>query len=280
MSLVQTDRAAYEALFAFWRDAGVDHGYDDLPIDRTYQPPRPDPRQKPELKLVSRTSDARIDPALALEQARLLAAQATSLDMLRSTIRQFDLHPLHALGAKTAHFWHSLTTTGPVNDPVLVVTGPHALTTSSHSAQPGADLDPTNAPGPAQRLLEKMLRASGLFDRAVLTSCLFCATPGGRSPTNEELEINLPFLERLIHLLCPRLVLVMGQDAILTLTGQTGSILTLRGQTFSLRARHGEAFRKPINAKALLDPNFILAKPVAKQKTWLDLLEVLDPLDA
>ena len=78
---------------------------------------------------------------------------------------------------------------------------------------PGADEDRQGEPfvGRAGQLLNSMLRAMGNPRESVyIANVLKCRPPGNRDPSPSEVAACLPYLQRQIELLRPRLILAVG----------------------------------------------------------------------
>ena len=116
-----------------------------------------------------------------------------------------------------------------------------------------------------------LLAAVGL-DRTTtyITNTLYWRPPGNRAPTPEELAQCLPFLERQVELLAPKLLIYAGATAVKAMLGTTEGITRLRGRWFSLR----QPERDPIPAMPMFHPAYLLRQPARKRDSWRDLLAV------
>lgn len=262
MNSAHLDTTATESLLAFWRDAGVEACYGDVAIDRTYLAP-------PALKAVARATAsvaAPVAPAVtadALSEARRLAASAADLEALGQAIAGFEGCPLRAMGAKQSVFCRG----NPEGDLLIIGEGP------------GAEEDARGQPfvGKTGQLLDRMLTAAGLLDRAFITNTVFWRPPGNRTPTPEEQAVCAPFVERAFTLLRPKAVLLLGAAASKSVLRTDVGIMKLRGQWQDWRLGEGD-----VAAPALptLHPAFLLRQPQAKRQVWADLLSLADRMDA
>jgi uracil-DNA glycosylase family 4 len=94
----------------------------------------------------------------------------------------------------------------------------------SHTAEvvllgeaPGAKEDELGLPfvGRSGRLLDELLAAAGLDRADVFIANVFKARPpGNRDPTAAEVAHHLPWLERQLELIAPRLVIPLGRHAL------------------------------------------------------------------
>jgi DNA polymerase len=131
--------------------------------------------------------------------------------------------------------------------------------------------------GPAGRLLDRMLAAIGLArDEVYITNILPWRPPGNRSPTDSEIAACLPFVERHVELVAPRIVIPVGGTAAKTLLGATQGIMRLRGRWLSYQSA---AMAAPVPARAILHPAYLLRQPAQKRETWIDLLAIRAKLD-
>jgi uracil-DNA glycosylase family 4 len=139
---------------------------------------------------------------------------------------------------------------------------------------PGADEDRQGEPfvGQAGQLLTQMLRAIGLDrDTVFIANILKCRPPENRDPEAAEVENCLPFLQRQIQLVQPRLILVVGVIAAHNLLNVDTPIEKLRGQVH----HYGE---QQIPVVVTYHPAYLLRSPAQKRMSWADLLLVQDEL--
>lgn len=193
----------------------------------------------------------------AAATAATMAASATTLAHLRQSLAAFDACPL----SRTAT---NLVFTDGSEQAVLVMVG----------EAPGAEEDRLGRPfvGPSGKLLDLMLASIGLDRSQVLiTNTVFWRPPGNRSPTSSEIATCLPFVERLIEIVAPRLIVTLGGPAAMALLGVQDSVGRLRGRWFSYQTA---AMIRPIPATALFHPAYLLRSPAQKRLAWRDLLAI------
>jgi DNA polymerase len=126
---------------------------------------------------------------------------------------------------------------------------------------PGADDDASGKilTGAAGDLMDKMLAAIEMSRESVsIVPMLFWRTPGGRTPTREEIDLARPFVDRAIEMLNPRLVLTLGS---LPAT-EIGNVQIARDHGKVIDLANG------IKLIAMYHPNYILLKPSAKREAW------------
>lgn len=132
---------------------------------------------------------------------------------------------------------------------------------------PGADEDRQGEPfvGRAGQLLNAMLHALGLARAEVyIANVLKCRPPGNRDPSPAESAECLPYLERQIALLKPKILLAVGRIAAQNLLRTDSSLSRLRGRVHAF----GEA-RVPL--VATYHPAYLLRSPAFKRQAWEDL---------
>lgn len=145
---------------------------------------------------------------------------------------------------------------------------------------PGAEEDRAGLPfvGPSGRLLDTMLASIGLDRQKVLiTNVLPWRPPGNRTPTEQEIELCLPFLLRHLALLRPRHLVLLGGLATRVLTGSTQGIRRLRGRWVNVNIA---GIARPVPALPTFHPAYLLRTPAAKREAWVDFLLLRRALDA
>lgn len=260
------DRAA-ESLLAFWVESGVDAMLMDAPVDRIAEgqaarlapPPKPQPRAVP----AAHSPLARPETADRMAEARASAAAAGDIEALAAAIAAFDGCPLKFEGAAQKSVFYR----GSLTAPVFVI-----------GEGPGAEEDVQGLPfvGRAGKLLDRMLAAAGLADRVFVTNTVFWRPPGNRTPTPAEQKVCLPFVERAIELISPKILLLVGGASAKAMLQREEGILSLRGRWFEWK---DEAGSPEIPALPTLHPAFLLRQPAAKKRAWSDLLTLVERLD-
>ncbi len=132
---------------------------------------------------------------------------------------------------------------------------------------PGADEDRQGEPfvGRAGQLLNAMLAAIGAPRATVyIANVLKCRPPGNRDPSVEEVGCCLPYLQRQIVLLAPRIMLAVGRIAAQTLLATDTPIGKLRGRVHEFGAER-------IPLVVTYHPAYLLRSPGEKRKAWSDL---------
>ena len=191
------------------------------------------------------------------EEAHLSAAASRNLDQLRLAVEAFDGCGLKRTAMNT----------------VFADGNPHADLMLMGEA-PGAEEDRKGLPfvGAAGHLLDRMLAA---IDRdrtsAYISNILFWRPPGNRNPTNEEIALCLPFVQRHIALVRPRVLVLVGGVAAKTLLNRSEGITRLRGKWYKY---YPDDSGIPVDATAVFHPAFLLRKGHQKRETWQDLISI------
>ena len=131
---------------------------------------------------------------------------------------------------------------------------------------PGAEEDKTGRPfvGAAGQYLDTWLPAIGLKrEQCFIANCVKCRPPQNREPHPDERDACLPYLERQIEMLHPRVVCCLGRIAAQTLLGSTASVGELRGRVHQ---------RRDIPVIVTYHPSAVLRDKAALRKpVWEDL---------
>jgi DNA polymerase len=255
-----------ESLLAFWVDGGVDAMLLEDPVDRIAAG-----RILPPIRVAApvtaapaaRAAPRQPDVSAAAAKAQALARAAPDLDALIAAIAAFEDCPLRFENSAT----QAVIYRGVVPAPLMII-----------GEAPGADEDAAGQPfvGRAGKLLDRMLAAAGLQDRVLITNTVFWRTPGNRTPTPAEQAVCAPFVERLIALARPQLLLLAGGAPAKALLKRDEGILSLRGRWHDWTSADGTL---TLPALPTLHPAFLLRQPGAKKHAWADLLALTDRLD-
>lgn len=263
-----SNAAIAESLLAFWADAGVDAMLLDEAVDRIEAgkappPVRPAPPATVAPASIGRVAPPQPDISGAVAQAQAAAAAAQDLDALVAAIAAFEGCPLRYEGAASK----AVVCRGDPKAPLMVI-----------GEGPGAEEDARGEPfvGRAGKLLDRMLGAAGLEGRVLITNTVFWRPPGNRTPTPLEQAVCAPFLERIIALVQPKMLLLAGGASAKSLLKREEGILSLRGRWFEWRSADGSI---ELPAMPTLHPAFLLRQPGAKKRAWQDLLTLTERLD-
>jgi uracil-DNA glycosylase len=261
-------------LLAFYLEAGVDCALADAPIDRladpgivpaTAAPVASEPRQAPTVRTppaatpVSRSEIAPA-PEAAISSAREAARTAPSLEALRALLETFDGCALKFTATRL----------------VFADGNPQARVMFVGEA-PGREEDIEGLPfvGRSGKLLDRMIAAIGL-DRssAYIANVIPWRPPGNRTPTPQETQICLPFIQRQIELVNPDVLVTLGNPSTQTLLQTREGIMRTRGKWFDY-----DTGSRTIRALATFHPAYLLRSPSYKRMAWQDLRSVAKALE-
>ena len=274
MALMPEPAPTLQQLLAFYLEAGVDCALGDTPINRLEEPDAVPPAAAPRpmvappnplrpmpapLPAVPR-SEITVAPEAAIASAREAARTAPTLEALRALMESFD-------GCALKHTATRL---------VFADGNPQARVMFVGEA-PGRDEDIEGLPfvGRSGKLLDRMIAAIGL-DRstAYIANVIPWRPPGNRTPTPQETQICLPFIQRQIELVNPDVLVTRGNPSTQTLLSTREGIMRTRGKWFDY-----ETGTRTIRAIATFHPAYLLRSPSYKKMTWLDLRAVAKVLE-
>ena len=134
---------------------------------------------------------------------------------------------------------------------------------------PGANEDKEGKPfvGRAGKLLDKMLEAIKLNRNNVyISNVVNFRPPMNRRPTDEEIKRYLPFLNKHIEIINPKILFLLGSTALNALIGNETVISKARGKWLSKKI--GGVNPEVI---ASFHPAFLMRQPDQKKYAWEDL---------
>lgn len=145
---------------------------------------------------------------------------------------------------------------------------------------PGAEEDAQGRPfvGRAGQLLDRMIAAMGLKRSEVfICNVLKCRPPDNRDPRPEEIISCLPFLQKQLELMKPKVIVALGAHAARSLLETNKPIGQLRGRFQEYVPGLGA---KPIKLMPTFHPAYLLRNysPENRRKVWEDLQKVMTEL--
>lgn len=190
--------------------------------------------------------------------ARAIADGLTSLAELEAAIRAFDGCALKKTASKTVF------ADGNPEARVLVI-----------GEAPGADEDRQGIPfcGISGQLLDKMLATIGLVrsKNVFISNTVYWRPPGNRQPSKEETALCQPFVEKLIALMNPALLILAGGTAASAVLAREESISRLRGRQYPYENPYTA---KPVTTMVTYHPSYLLRQPSQKRLAWQDMLAI------
>lgn len=191
-------------------------------------------------------------------QARQLADKATTLAELKEYVENFE-------GCELKQF---------ANNTVFADGNPNAKILLIGEA-PGSTEDEQGIPfcGESGKLLDSMLSTIGITrtQNAYITNTVFWRPPANRRPTNDEINICKPFVEKHIALIKPKIIILVGNTAAISLLGKNEGITRIRTNNYSYTNQY---LSESIVTTALFHPAYLLRQPMQKKATWFDLLKI------
>jgi len=245
--------SAARALLAFWRAAGVDMDEAEAvyaAAPKTAAAPAPKREAPITAPRPKKTAAAPVDAA------RTLAASAKTVAELRAAVEKFDGCALKA----TAR--NPVFSDGPEDAPVLII-----------SEAPGKEDDEQGKPmvGRPGQMLDRMTGLIGLNRQfnILISNLIYWRPPGDRDPTPGEALACLPFAERLIELVQPKLLILVGKTPAHALLKREDPISKLRGRRFQYA---GTGTTASVNTLVMFPPAYLIGRPQQKRLAWTDLL--------
>ena len=253
-------------------DHGVDSCVENEPLDRT-QIPQESYTISPVQQSVQKSQQTVTQPAFlgasdAHKEAVKAAKRANTLEELQQELQNFEGIAIK----KTAT--NLVFADGNPQADVMII-----------GEAPGADEDRQGKPfvGVNGQLLDKMLacielsRESDDPKKAVyISNILNWRPPGNRTPTPAEIELSLPFIERHIQLIQPKVLILSGGVAAKSLLNSSGSISKLRREKHEYNVINQDlnVDNVQIPALATYHPSYLLRTPAQKKHAWSDILNL------
>ncbi|WP_315838924.1 uracil-DNA glycosylase [Bradyrhizobium prioriisuperbiae] len=259
-------------LLAFYLEAGVDCALSDAPVDRLSEEAVVEERPaasavRPALRTsataavppaapvrytaASPHADAAPAPDVAISSARDAARTAATLEDLRALLDAFDGCALKFTATKLVF------ADGKPEARIMFV-----------GEAPGRDEDIEGLPfvGRSGKLLDLMIGAIGLKRSDVyIANVIPWRPPGNRTPTPQETQICLPFIQRQIELVDPDILVTMGNPSTQTLLKTREGIMRTRGKWIGY-----DTGRRQIRAMPTFHPAYLLRSPSYKRLAWQD----------
>ncbi|MBL6664268.1 MAG: uracil-DNA glycosylase [Rickettsiales bacterium] len=211
-------------------------------------------------KLAKKFSTGNADNSISInaivDKAKEMAQNAKSLDELRKAVEEFDGCNLKKMATNTV-----FCDGNPDADVMIIGEAP-----GNHE-----DLQGIPFCDDAGQMLDQMFSAIHMSrqDNLYMTNVLFWRPPGNRKPTEEELTICKPFVQRHIQLIDPELIILVGGTAMNTVLGLDSTISKVRGEFMDFSP---EFLDKTIKTFAIFHPSYLMRQSTKKRIAWQDLL--------
>jgi DNA polymerase len=258
-----------QQLLAFYLEAGVDCALAEEAVDRLSEPERAtsahpaglEKRQpRPAEPAPAIVADAGLPPDAAIASAREAARTAPSLEVLRSLLEHFDGCALKSTATR-----------------LVFADGNPAARIMFVGEAPGREEDIEGLPfvGRSGKLLDRMIATIGLDrSKAYIANVIPWRPPGNRTPTPQETQICLPFIQRQIELVDPDILVTLGNPSTQTLLSTREGIMKTRGRWFDY-----DTGSRVIRAMATFHPAYLLRSPSYKRMAWQDLRAIAKALE-
>ncbi len=254
-------------LLAFYLEAGVDCALMDTPVNRLADPDlapvasetAPARPVRVAAPLPAARAEVAQAPEAAILSAREAARTAPTLEALRALLENFDGCALKSTATRLVF------SDGNPQARIMFV-----------GEAPGREEDLEGLPfvGRSGKLLDRMIAAIGL-DRssAYIANVIPWRPPGNRTPTPQETQICLPFIQRQIELVNPDVLVTLGNPSTQTLLSTREGIMKTRGRWLEY-----DTGSRVIRALATFHPAYLLRSPSYKRLAWQDLRAIAKAL--
>ncbi len=288
-----TDQAFLLEALQWHIDHGAEGLFVDTPQDRTVMPEMPQKNPLVKVSSVSNTplrsssnnvvgfqdkplqnklEGEMMGAAQAIIEAQKLAAESQTLEALAQAIGAFE----------------GLSIRKNATNMVFADGNPESSIMLIGEA-PGADEDVQGKPfvGASGELLDRILACVGLSRKAedlnkavYISNVLNWRPPGNRTPTQAEMDISLPFIERHIALVQPKVIILCGAVAAKSLLRLSDNMSKLRGSFHEYKVSdiaEGTEI-KGIPTIVTYHPAYLLSTPAQKKSVWADMLMLEEKL--
>tara|TARA_Y100000590_G_scaffold100397_1_gene114139 strand:- start:106 stop:816 length:711 start_codon:yes stop_codon:yes gene_type:complete len=144
---------------------------------------------------------------------------------------------------------------------------------------PGYEEDKIGKPfvGAAGKKLDEMINAIGLDRKhnVYITNILPWRPPNNRTPSDEEVEFFLPYVEEHISIINPKILLLFGNVASKAILNLREGITKNHGIWFKYKNPH---LKKEIFTTCIFHPSYLLRSPNKKKIAWEDLKKVKEKI--
>src|ERR1700692_3195616 len=257
-----------QQLLAFYLEAGVDCALTDEPVNRLSDPDAvaaasetaPPRSVRPAAPIPAARAEAAPAPETAILSAREAARTAPTLEALRALLENFDGCALKSTATRLVF------SDGNQQARIMFV-----------GEAPGREEDLEGLPfvGRSGKLLDRMMAAIGL-DRtsAYIANVIPWRPPGNRTPTPQETQICLPFIQRQIELVHRDVLVTLCNPSPQSLLSTREGMMKTRGRWFDY-----DTGTRVIRALATFHPAYLLRSPSYKRLSWQDLRSIAKALE-
>ena len=208
------------------------------PVQQTFETNRPQQDARPVI----------VPPSapITLETVKSMVARPNDIDSLVRMVGEFN-HPLRG-GAKNVVLPN-------------IAKKPNGLVIITDLPGNDDDLSGKILSGVAGEMVDKMLNAIDMSrDNVSIIPLLFWRTPGGRTPNREEIDLSMPFVDKMINMLNPKIIVTFGTLAA-TEIAKT-NLKDMQSLPSEIKTENGCIIIP------MYHPNYLVLKPSAKKDVW------------
>jgi uracil-DNA glycosylase family 4 len=189
-------------------------------------------------------------------RAKKAAESSKNLAELRKAVENFDGCNLKKMATNTVFC------DGNPDSKVMVI-----------GEAPGNHEDLQGIPfcGDSGKVLDDMFRGIHMTrkDNFYITNVIFWRPPGNRRPTDEELAICRPFVERHIQLMNPEVLVLVGATSMAAVLGIYDPISSVRGKFMDFSPKF---LSRTIKTFTIFHPSYLMRQSNKKKIAWYDML--------
>lgn len=191
-------------------------------------------------------------------KAKKAAEKCKNLEELRKAVENFDGCGLKKMATNTVFC------DGDASSKVMVI-----------GEAPGNHEDLQGIPfcGDSGKLLDAMFAQIGLTRESgfYITNVIFWRPPGNRRPTDEELQICRPFVERHIQLVDPKIIILVGATSMSAVLGVKDPVSKVRGEIIDFAP---DFMDRKIDSFVIFHPSYLMRQSAKKRIAWRDMLKL------
>ena len=191
-----------------------------------------------------------------IEEAKSKAANANTVEELKKAVEKFDGCNLKKMATNTVF------SDGNPKSKIMVI-----------GEAPGNHEDLQGIPfcGDSGKMLDEMFLHIGMTrkENLYISNVIFWRPPGNRRPTEEELAICKPFVDRHIELVSPKVIVLVGATAMNAITNANQPISKIRGQFIDLKQ-----YQADIKSFTIFHPSYLMRQSIKKKTAWQDMLNL------
>lgn len=193
-----------------------------------------------------------------IEQAKEKAQNCQTISELKKAVEEFDGCNLKKMATNTVFC------DGNHNSKIMII-----------GEAPGNHEDLNGIPfcGDSGILLDNMFQAINMkrSEDYYITNVIFWRPPGNRRPTEEELKICRPFVERHIQLVDPKMIILVGATSMSAVLGLNDPISKVRGKVIKHKF---DFMEREVDNFIIFHPSYLMRQSAKKKIAWRDMLEL------